>query len=666
VIGLVAALLLSQPYPASGIRVQDEGVTRGSNVSTINCTGTGLTCSVSGTRATFDASGGGGGAPTTATYITQTADAGLSAEQALSGLTTGLLKVTTGTGVLSTAAAGSDYQAAGSYSGVGACGTNLWASTLSAGTGPTCTQPAFSNLSGSASSSQIPPASAALGGVSMAAACGAGNHVSSIVAGELTCSADSGGGGTPGGLNTQIQYNDTGTFAGSANLAWDNTNQLLNIGQATPYTNNPLAVAGTIDGWLQVNVQNRSAGTAASTDLVATADSGNDSINYIDMGINSSAYSQAAYSIGGALDGYLMTNGGHLAIGTQTATKTVKVHTGGTTSSELRATVSDGSLNLASGVGLQFNGAPGTTSQVLHGAASGSQAWGAVELGTEVSGTLPAGRGGTGLATFAADTVPLAAAANSWTATAVPSCSGATSVLTYSTGTHTFGCGTISAGGVVDGGTWRQKATRVAHCQPITVAGTTWGCNGITVPTVTGTPATVTVGTRAHIQVPTTNVSGNASGHISVFTASRADYRPIYAARMRTDTAITLRRHYHGLQSASTAALAVTTGTASSTIRYVALAFDTAVNANWLCCSGDGTTHGCTSTGVAVAVSTEYALTVDHGTAGTLSCTVNGTTVTKSTNLPTGTNNIGIVNGITTNSAAIVNLQMSWFDLEQN
>lgn len=51
--------------------------------------------------------GGGGGAPTTATYITQTPDAGLSAEQALSALGTGLVKNTTGTGVLSIAV-GSD------------------------------------------------------------------------------------------------------------------------------------------------------------------------------------------------------------------------------------------------------------------------------------------------------------------------------------------------------------------------------------------------------------------------------------------------------------------------------------------------------------------------------------------------------------------------------
>jgi hypothetical protein len=48
---------------------------------------------------------GGSGAPTTATYITQTADGTLSNEQALGALATGILKNTTTTGVLSIAVA---------------------------------------------------------------------------------------------------------------------------------------------------------------------------------------------------------------------------------------------------------------------------------------------------------------------------------------------------------------------------------------------------------------------------------------------------------------------------------------------------------------------------------------------------------------------------------
>lgn len=56
----------------------------------------------------------GGGAPTDATYVTQTANASLSAEQAMASLATGIVKNTTTTGVQSIAAAGTDYYAPGS------------------------------------------------------------------------------------------------------------------------------------------------------------------------------------------------------------------------------------------------------------------------------------------------------------------------------------------------------------------------------------------------------------------------------------------------------------------------------------------------------------------------------------------------------------------------
>ena len=52
-----------------------------------------------------------GGAPTDATYITQTANGTLSAEQAMGALATGIVKNTTTTGVQSIAAAGTDYLA---------------------------------------------------------------------------------------------------------------------------------------------------------------------------------------------------------------------------------------------------------------------------------------------------------------------------------------------------------------------------------------------------------------------------------------------------------------------------------------------------------------------------------------------------------------------------
>jgi hypothetical protein len=47
----------------------------------------------------------------------------------------------------------------------------------------------------------------------------------------------------PGGSTTQVQYNNAGAFAGSANLVWDNSNVRLGIGTSSP--GQKLHVAGT-------------------------------------------------------------------------------------------------------------------------------------------------------------------------------------------------------------------------------------------------------------------------------------------------------------------------------------------------------------------------------------------------------------------------------------
>jgi len=41
-------------------------------------------------------------------------------------------------------------------------------------------------------------------------------------------------GGTPGGSNTQVQYNDSGVFGGDAGLVWDKTNKVLTIAHTAP------------------------------------------------------------------------------------------------------------------------------------------------------------------------------------------------------------------------------------------------------------------------------------------------------------------------------------------------------------------------------------------------------------------------------------------------
>jgi hypothetical protein len=93
----------------------------------INC-GVNMTCSVSGGQLTLTASGGGGGAPTNATYITQAPDATLSNEQALSANATGIMISTNGTGVVTT------------YAGA-TCGAGSYVSATSASGALTCSVP---------------------------------------------------------------------------------------------------------------------------------------------------------------------------------------------------------------------------------------------------------------------------------------------------------------------------------------------------------------------------------------------------------------------------------------------------------------------------------------------------------------------------------------------
>lgn len=80
----------------------------------------------------------------------------------------------------------------------------------------------------------------------------------------------------------------------------------------------------------QINAQNIGGGTSSSVDFVATSNNGNDTTNYIDFGINNSSFTDAAFTIAGANDGYLYTAGGNLAIGNSSASKDIIFFQGGT------------------------------------------------------------------------------------------------------------------------------------------------------------------------------------------------------------------------------------------------------------------------------------------------------------------------------------------------
>ena len=102
---------------------------------------------------------------------------------------------------------------------------------------------------------------------------------------------------------------------------------LVDMGSTTSY--NVIAARGTVNSYLQLNVQNRSAGNAASSDVVATSNNGDETNNYIDLGINGSGYNGGF--LGGANDAYLYNVGQDFYIANATANKRLGLLTSGGT-----------------------------------------------------------------------------------------------------------------------------------------------------------------------------------------------------------------------------------------------------------------------------------------------------------------------------------------------
>jgi hypothetical protein len=129
--------------------------------------------------------------------------------------------------------------------------------------------------------------------------------------------------------NTQRLIIDSlGNVGIGTSPTFDATNpEKLLVDAGTTTSVNGMAVKGTVNNYLQLNIQNRSTGPSASTDIVATADNGNESTNYIDMGINGSGNNGRFF--GNANDSYLYSLGQNLNIGNGTVGKYMAFITGG-------------------------------------------------------------------------------------------------------------------------------------------------------------------------------------------------------------------------------------------------------------------------------------------------------------------------------------------------
>lgn len=114
---------------------------------------------------------------------------------------------------------------------------------------------------------------------------------------------------------------------------------LIDAGVTTSY--NLMTGKGSIDNYLQINVQNSSATGSASSDVVATANNGTESVNYIDLGINSGSYTNTSLPVlGGANTAYLYATGNDFVIGNGTAAKPIRFFAGGFATSDERMRIS--------------------------------------------------------------------------------------------------------------------------------------------------------------------------------------------------------------------------------------------------------------------------------------------------------------------------------------
>ena len=102
---------------------------------------------------------------------------------------------------------------------------------------------------------------------------------------------------------------------------------VLSAKSSTSY--NIVTAKSNVNNYTQLNIINKSNGSSASADVVATNNTGNETTNFIDMGINSSTF---AGTIGVGNDAYLYSTGRELYIGNATTgtTSNIKFFAGNT------------------------------------------------------------------------------------------------------------------------------------------------------------------------------------------------------------------------------------------------------------------------------------------------------------------------------------------------
>ena len=176
----------------------------------------------------------------------------------------------------------------------------------------------------------------------------------------------------------RMRISNLGNVAiGTSSFNGSNPEKLL-VDAGTTSSYNVISGKGSIDNYLQLNIQNNSSGNSASSDVVATANNGNETVNYIDMGINSSTYNNTSIPIlTGANNAYLYSTGNDFIIGNASNNRYLSFFTGGTAATNERMRITGTGL-----VGIGTSTFSGTAPEKL-----------LVDAGTTTSYNVISGKG---------------------------------------------------------------------------------------------------------------------------------------------------------------------------------------------------------------------------------------------------------------------------------